>query len=252
MCDNLCFFLFAVLGTFQFPETIAEQPGTEYEYITLSDRIIDAEVDIAGNIYVLLPGLPHLRVYSSEGAIFEYDLSDILLPGGMCVDERWGWFVTGELTNLVYRYDDTGELADSWGCRGLPGDICLSGMDVLYVSQASGTISSLYEPDDILLRLTGSCDGQLSASGITSVYSCENESFLLADFEPPEPLPGHGIWVAVNDELMVLRDSCVRDGKGEIQFILPEYGEFSRISCSSSGNHCLLWSSVEGRILVLR
>ena len=250
MCDNLFIFLFAVLGTLQVSEII--EPFSDYKYITLSDRVIDAEVDIAGNIYVLLPGLPHLRVYSSEGPVYEYDLSDILLPGGMCVDERWGWFVTGEITNKIYRYDDSGELTDSRDSRGLPGDICLYGMDILYVSQASGTVSSLYEPDDILLRLTGSCEGQLSASGITSVYSCEDESFILTDFEPPEPLPASGTWVAVNDELMVLQDSCVRDGNEEIEFILPEYGEFSRISCSSSGNHCLLWSSGEGRILVLR
>lgn len=230
----------------------AELPGGGFEYITVPGGIIDAEINGAGDIYVLLPGLPHLRVYSPDGSVSEFDLSDVLLPGGMCIDERWGWFVTDELSDTVYRYDNTGEPADSWDSRGIPGDICLWGLSALYVSRASGTVISLEEPDAVLLRLTGSGDGQLSASGSCAVYSCESESLVLENYSAPESLPSAGIWVIAGGELMVLQDSCVLDNSGSVLFRLPQAGEFSRISCSVNFNQCLLWSPGEGRILVRR
>ncbi len=252
MCANTLLFLFAILGSLLVSESAAELPDSDEEYITVPGGIIDAEINGAGDIYVLLPGLPHLRVYEAGDSLSEYDLSDVLLPGGMCIDERWGWFVTDELRGMVYRYDNSGELTDFWASRGMPGDICLSGLSVLYVSRASGTVTSLEEPDDILLRLAGSGDGQLSGSGSCAVYSCENESLLFRYYSAPESLPSAGIWVIAGRELMVLQDSCVLDGSGSVLFRLPETGEFSRISCSVNGNHCLLWSPGEGRILVLR
>jgi hypothetical protein len=252
LCANAILFLFAVLGNLQLSASIEELPFSDFEYITVSGRIIDAEINGDGDVFVLLPGLPHLRVYGADGSLSEYDLPDVLLPGGMCIDERWGWFVTDELRDTVYRYDNTGEPADSWGSRGMPGDICLSGLSVLYVSRASGTVTFLEEPDEILVRLVGAGDGQLSASGSRAVYSCENESLLFRSYSAPESLPSAGIWVIAGGELMVLQDSCLQDGSGAVLFRLPETGEFSRISCSVNSNHCLLWSPGEGRILVMR
>jgi hypothetical protein len=252
LCANIFSLLLAVIGTLTVLETAAQLPETSERYITVPDGIIDAEINGAGDIYVLLPGLPHLRIYSNDGTIYEYDLSDVILPGGMCIDERWGWFVTGELTDMVYRYDNVGELTDSWISRSLPGDICLSGLSVLYVSRASGTVSSLDESDNTLVRLNGSCEGQLSASGREAVYSDENESFLFGNYAVPEPLPETGTWTVSGEELLVLQDSCVLDSSGNILFRLPQCGEFSRICCSLNGYNCLLWSPGEGRILVLK
>lgn len=251
MCDKTLLLLLAVLTSLTVSEPAAEISRSDYEYITIPDGIIDAEINANGDIYVLLPGLPHLLIYAAGGSVSEYDLSDVLLPGGMCIDERWGWFVTGELTDMVYHYDDSGELTDSWDSRRMPGDICIRGLSVLYVSRASGTITSLGEPDDILVRLNDSGDGQLSASRTEVVYSGENESHILSDFSAPLSLPRAGTWTVAGRELMVLQDSCVLDGSGSVLFKLPQPGEFSRISCSDNGNHCLLWTPGKGRILVL-
>lgn len=250
MCANF-FLLLAVLSTSQVSESTEQLSGTDYQYITVPDGVIDVEINGIGDIYVLLPGLPHLYIHSAAGDISEYDLTDVLLPGGMCVDERWGWFVTGELTDMVYRYDNSGELTDFWDSRGMPGDICLSGLSVLYISRASGIVTSLYEQDGILARLDGSGSGQLSASGNEAVYSCGNESLIFRNYSIPEPLPSTGIWAVAGRELIVLQDSCVLDRSGAVLFRLPRTGEFSRISSSTDGNHCLLWSPGEGRILVL-
>ncbi|MCK5115615.1 MAG: hypothetical protein KAR44_03385 [Candidatus Aegiribacteria sp.] len=252
MCAKTILSLFAALGNTLFSASTAELPGSDFEYIAVPGRIIDAEINGAGDIYILLPGQPHLRIIHAGGSISEFDLSDVLLPGGMCIDEQWGWFVTDELTDMVYRYDNSGEPADSWDSRGMPGDICLSGLSVLYVSRASGTITSLEEPDDILARLTGSGEGQLSGSGSRAVYSCENESLIIRNYSATESLPSAGIWVTAGGELMVLQDSCVQGGSGNVLWRLPEAGEFSRISFSVNRNQCLLWSPGEGRILVLR
>lgn len=251
MCVNTVFFLFTVLGNLLISETTVAPQDNDFDYISVPDGIIDVEINGAGDIYVLLPGLPHLCVYETGGSLSEYDLSDVLLPGGMCIDERWGWFVTCEITDMVYSYDNSGEITDFWDSRGMPGDICIMGLSVLYVSRASGTVTSLDEPDDILLRLSGSGDGQLSVSGNEAIYSDRNESYIFTNYSTPEPLPSSGTWGIAGRELMVLQDSCVLDGSGSLLFRLPEPGEFSRISCSVNGNHCLLWSPGKGRILVL-
>lgn len=251
MCVNTLCFLFAFLSVL-ISDTAAEQTSTDFRYITVPDGIIDAEINGAGDIYILLPGLPHLRIYSADGDIIEYDLSDILLPGGMCIDERWGWYVTGEISNKVYHFDNAGELTDYWDSRGLPGDICLSGFSIMYVSRAEGAISRLDESTDILVRLNGAGDGQLTGSGREAVYSDADESILFGDYSPPEQLPRIGAWAIAGEELLVLNDSCVCSSNGSLRFQLPQYGEFSRIGCSKSGNHCLLWSPGEGRILVLQ
>ncbi len=252
MCANTLTFLLAALSVLYVSETASPLPDSDERYLTVPDGIIDAEINGAGDIYVLLPGLPHLRIYAAGGSISEYDLSDVLLPGGMCIDERWGWFITGELTDMVYLYDNAGELTDFWDSRGMPGDICLRGLSVLYVSRASGTITLIDEPDDILVRLNGSGNGQLTASGNEAVYSSGNESLLLRNYSTPESLPDAGTWTVAGRGMMVLQDSCVLDGSGAVLFQLPEPGEFSRISCSANGNHCLLWTPGKGRILVLR
>ncbi|MEN8207869.1 MAG: hypothetical protein ABFR50_01320 [Candidatus Fermentibacteria bacterium] len=252
MCANTLIILLAALGNPTHSASTAEYFYTCSEYITVPGGIIDAEINGTGDIYVLLPGLPHLLIYEADGSLSEYDLSDILLPGGMCIDERWGWFVTDELRDIVYRYDDSGEPADIWHSRGMPGDICLRGLSVLYISRAGGTVVSIEDQDDVIVRLTGSGDGQLSASGSCTVYSCEDETLLFENYSAPESLPSAGTWVAAGGELIVLQDSTVRDGSGSVLFRLPRIGEFSRISCSVNLNHCLLWSPGEGRILVLR
>jgi hypothetical protein len=252
LCAKITVFLFAVLLTLNTPGTAAEPSSMELRYIIASDAVIDVEVSINGDIYVLLPGLPHLAVYSADGSTSFFDLSEVLLPGGFFIDERWGWFVTGELTDIVCRYDIHGELAELFDSEGMPGDICLRGLSVLYVSRASGTINSLYQSDDAVAWLSGSGDGQLSSSGNEAVYSCRDESLLLRGYSVPESLPGRGTWTLAGRELMVLQDSCILDRNGTVIFDLPEIAEFTRISCSKDGNHCLLWSPGEGRILVLK
>jgi len=253
LCANTLCLLFAVLCASPIPAADEGLSDILAGIITVPEGIIDAEISGEGDIYVLLPGLPHLRIYAADGSISEYDLHEVQLPGGMYIDERWGWYVTGEITDMIYRYDSAGELAESWNSGSLPGDICLSGLSTLYyVSRGRGAVFRLDESDEMISRLDGSCRGQLSVSGREAVYSDADESILFGSYTAPVPLPQTGIWVIAGDWLLVLQDSCVIDGSGTTIFQLSPPGQFSRISFSINGNHCLLWTPGEGRILVLQ
>ena len=251
LCGNNPHFL-AVLLLFLCPISQAEPFYPEISYLTVPEEIIDAEIDMEGNVHILLPGLPHLIVYHSDETVTEYDLPEILLPGGFCVDERWGWYVSDEISGGVFHIDVAGETAEIVDSRGRPGDICMAGFAILYVSKAEGTICSMKEPADILVRLEGSGNGQLSASGNLAVYSSDTESYLLNQYSTPDRLPDPGAWLISADELMVLRSDSILSVYGEEIFPIPGGGGFRRISCSPDGNRYVLWSPGRGEVLILR
>lgn len=213
---------------------------------------MEAEINSAGDVFLLMRGLPHLVIAWADGSTTEYDLGEIVLPGGMCVDQTWGWYATGEVTDMVYRYDRSGVLMDSWEAGSLPGDISISGLSVIYVSRAEGSIRSLRNPDTEVARLQGSGGGRLVPFGDRFVYSAPDESMILGEFHARQPLPASGAWSAMGETLVVLLDSCLCTRDGTELFRLPAGQEFSRISFSSGGGYCLLWSPGEERAMVLR
>ncbi len=223
---------------------------TDFRYMDVPGGLIDAHVNDSGDVFLLMRGLPHLMIVHSDGSTAEFDLDDIIIPGGMCVDRGWGWFVTGEVTDRVYRYHSSGELIDSWDSAGLPGDIALAGLSVLYVSRAAGTVRSLYDPDAEIAELNGSGDGQLTSLGSGAVYSGPDGSMTLGEFRQPEPLPDVGTWAAFGNRPVVLLDSCVCRGDGTELLRLPAGSRFSRFSFSDGGSRCLLWTPGEDRVLV--
>lgn len=223
---------------------------TDFRYLDVPGGLIDAHVNDSGDVFLLMRGLPHLMIISSDGSTAEFDLEDIVIPGGMCVDRGWGWFVTGEVTDMVYRYHSSGEMIESWESAGLPGDIALAGLSVLYVSRADGTVRSLYDPDAEIAGLEGSGDGQLTSLGSGAVYSGPDGSMILGEFRIPEPLPDVGTWTARGNRPVVLRDSCVCQRDGTELLRLPAGSRFSRLSFSDTGSRCLLWTPGEDRVMV--
>ncbi len=237
---------------------VALQPALSFaafhdlRYIELPGDLVDAEINSAGDVFLLMRGLPHLVILSADGSTTEYDLGEIVLPGGMCVDQTWGWYATGEVTDMVYRYDRNGVLMDSWEAGRLPGDISIAGLSVLYVSRAEGRIRSLRDPDAEVAALQGSGEGQLTPFGNRFVYSAPDESMVLGEFHAPQPLPSSGTWSSEGETLVVLLDSCLCTRDGMELLRLPAEHEFSRVSFSSGGGYCLLWSPGEERAMVLR
>ncbi|MCK4671202.1 MAG: hypothetical protein KAT47_01580 [Candidatus Aegiribacteria sp.] len=251
LCGNNFLFL-TVLLLFLRPISQAEPFHREISYLSVPEEIIEAEIDMEGNVHILLPGLPHLLVYHPDETVTEFDLQDVMLPGGFCVDERWGWYVSDELSGRIFHIDVAGETAEFTDSRGRPGDICIAGFAVLYISRADGVICSMKEPADILVRLDGSGSGQLSASGNLAVYSSDTESYLLDQYSTPERLPEQGVWALSADELIVLKSDSILSVNGEEVFMIPEGEEFRRISCSPDGNRYVLWSPGRGEVLILR
>lgn len=225
---------------------------TDFRYLDAPGNLIDAHVNDSGDVFLLMRGLPHLMIVHPDGSSSEFDLEEIIIPGGMCVDRGWGWFVTGEVTDMVYRYHRTGELMDSWESAGLPGDIALAGLSVLYVSREDGTVRSLHDPDAEIAGLEGSADGQLTSLGNGAVYSGPEGSIMLGEFRIPETLPDAGTWAAFVNRPVVLRDSCVCHMDGTELLRLPSGSLFSRFSFSDAGSRCLLWTPGEDRVLVAK
>ncbi len=250
LCGNNFLFL-TVLLLFLCPISQAVPSSLEISYLSVPEEIIDAEIDMEGNVHILLPGLPHLLVYHPDETVTEFDLPDVMLPGGFCVDERWGWFVSDELSGRIFHIDIAGETAEFTDSRSRPGDICMAGFAILYISIADGVICSMNEPADILVRLDGSGCGQLSASGNLAVYSSNTESYLLDQYSTPERLP-EGVWALSADELIVLKSESILSDNGEEVFMIPEGEEFRRVSCSPDGKRYVLWSPGRGEVLILR
>jgi len=230
-------------------------PSGVYVHTQLLDvpgELVDAEITGSGRVYLLMRGLPHLVVVSPDGQTSEFDLREIVIPGGICVDHGWGWYATGQVNDRLFRYDRDGELMDSWSTAELPGDVALAGLTLAYVSMGDGTIRSTSDPGSYLVRLSGSGDGQLSPLGERFVYSDGEESMTLGEFLAPQPLPATGIWASTGEDLAFLTDSCVCGASGGKLFEVPPEYAFRRISFSQGGAFCLLWSPGGERVLVLR
>lgn len=229
------------------PLVFAESRG-----VTVPPDLVDASIDGNGDIYLLLRGLPHMVVLRADGSRDEYDLEEIVIPGGLHLDQGWGWYATGQLSDIVCRYDRNGVMIGSWDAPGLPGDVCVAGFSILYVSRIDGTVRSLRDPGREVLSLKGAGEGQLTPSGNGFVYSAPDESMLLDEHNYPRTLPAAGIWAASGEELVLLSDSCVCTREGVELFRLPPGETFGRISLSSGAAFCLLWTPGGERALVLR
>jgi hypothetical protein len=231
---------------------IAFLPAGDLNYMQVPGQLVDASIDGNGNVFLLLRGEPHLVVMDPEGSSREYDLPQISLPGGMCLDHGWGWYVTAQLSDRIYRYDRNGEVREEWESGELPGDISLWGLGAMYVCRWDGTVRSVGPPEAEIAQLEGSGEGQLTTMGERVVYSQPGESVILDSFHSPFALPPEGTWAGAGDGMAVLLDSCICDGDGNLIMELPVAGEFSRISFSDGGGRCLLWSPGGDRVLVVR
>lgn len=234
-----------------FPDQADGLDLLEIRTLEIPTDLVDAEVNGRGDVFLLRFGSPHLLVYRTGGAVEQYDLQDVSIPGGMYVEGNWGLYVTCKVTDRIFRFDRTGEASMEWECEGLPGDVCLSGLSVIYVSMQDGTVRTLEETEDVLARLTDSGDGRLTSSGGSIVYTGDRLSILIDEYSVSEVLPQVGPWTAAGNSLAVMRDSCICGYSGEVLFHLPEDG-YEKFSLSPEGTFCILWTTGEDSMLVLQ
>ncbi len=243
MCAETLLSLLVLLALF---------PAGDLDYVQVPGNLVDASIDASGSVYLLLRGQPHLVIIDIEGSTSEYDLPEITVPGGMCLDHGWGWYVTAQLSDRIYRYDRNGQVQEEWQAGQLPGDISLWGLGAMYVCRSDGTVRSLAAPQAEIAQLEGSGDGQLTSLGDRVVYSQVGESMIMDAFHAPVILPDQGTWAGAGDQLVVLTDSCICRRGGTSIIRLPDGNEYSRLSFSEGGGRCLLWSPGGDRVLVIR
>lgn len=224
----------------------------EAKILEIPSDLVDAEINRSGDVFLLRSGSPHLLVHRAGGTLEQYDLQGVSIPGGMYVEGNWGLYVTCRVTDRIFRFDRTGESSVEWECAGLPGDVCLFGLSVVYVSRLDGSVRSLDEPEDVIARLTDSGEGQLASSDGRIVYTGSDRSILIEEYEVPETLPRVGPWTAAGNFIAVMRDNCVCTYGGEVLFTIPKAYEYERFSLSPEGAYCILWTPGGESMLVLQ
>jgi len=224
----------------------------EFETLALQDRdgLLDVEINSEGTLYLLYSGLPRLVVLPVSGPGRYHDLSHAPLPGGLCLDGTWGWYVSSSATGMIYRFDSAGEAVDSLAAPGSPGDICLAGLSMCYAARETGAVMQAGPDGGLLVRLDGPGDGQLTASGPRVIYSDGTESILLDNSRIPHTLDVPGTWAFRADRVLLLSGDSLLSSDGAAAVVGAE--SFTRFS-SSPGVACLvLWSPGGGEVLVSR
>lgn len=224
----------------------------EFETLPLQDRdgLLDVEINSAGTLYLLYSGLPRLVVLPISGPPRDHDLSTAPLPGGLCLDGTWGWYVSSSATGMIYRYGPSGETVDSLTAPGGPGDLCLAGLSVVYIARETGAISQAGSDGVILARLDGPGEGQLTASGSRVIYSDGTESMMLDLSQTPRSLDLDGTWAFRGDRVLLLDGDSLFSADGSAA--VEGAGRFDRFSCSPGGACLVFWSPGGGEVLVSR
>ncbi len=205
------------------------------------DDVVDVAVAVNGNIHILFAGKPNIRIYEDTTLTAEYDLSGIVLPGGFAIDNDWGWFVSDAVSGTIQKYDNSGELLETFSVSERPGDVALLGLTVIYISRADGSIKSIDETDFPQIPIRSSGNGEITVSGIYAIYSDGNESVLFTPGDTPEIIPSTGIWAfAGEEELYLTEDSLYYQGT-ETESVFTGDSELNRISSSPSGRYVVLW-----------
>lgn len=243
---QLLFFLFAfilVSNTVYADET--------YSFEVPFD-IIDIAVAADGSIHLLTAGSPHIRVYEDSVLTDEYDLPEIILPGGFFIDNDWGWFVSDAVGGVIQRYDNSGELLETFPVSGRPGAVAALGLSVLYVSRADGSIGSIDGSGFPEIQISGSGNGEITTSGVFAIYSDGSESLLFTAGNPPEIITTSDTWTFAGDDKLCLTEDTLFFPGTEMEPVYTGDLDLNRMSSSPDGSHIILWQPGCRTIMVLR
>jgi hypothetical protein len=215
--------------------------------------IVDVEVSPGGTIYLLRTGLPHLVAIEPDGSEEETDLERIRVPGGMCLVDDWGFFVSDALSGTIVRFSDSGEFLEEFPAPGRPGDLVRDGLDLWYVSREQGTVRSVGEPGVVVFTLPGAGEGTLGVSEGSFLYSTPAGAWSFGTGEPAVPVPAGAPAAISRRGIVVLdRDSgLLTTAAGDSLAHIPSAG-YDRISSSPEGGTIVLWSRSESSALVIR
>lgn len=214
--------------------------------------IIDACVAGDGSIHLLSAGVPHLRIFEDSVLTEEYDLPEIILPGGMLIDNDWGWFVSDAVAGVVRRYDDSGELLETFPVYERPGAVAALGLSVLCVSRAHGSIGSIEDSGFQRIPINGSGNGEITVNGIYAIYSDGEESLLFTAGVPPEIISSSGTWAFAGDETLHLTEDSLYFSDSEREPVFVGNLQLSRMASSPDGGHIILWQPGCRTIMVIQ
>jgi hypothetical protein len=218
-----------------------------------SRNIIDLEISSNGNLYLLCAGFPHMVILHPDSSVTELDLNQVSVPGGMCLVDQWGFFVSDALSGRILRFGSSGELLAEFDSPGRPGDVVLAGLELWYYSRDEGTVRSAGSSEVVIFTVPSPGEGSLSYSESTFLFSGSEGTWLFGTGEKPVRISS-GTSAAITRRSVLILDEAeglltVLNGDTLASF---EQGSFNRISCSPNGGTVVLWSRNGSTALVIR
>lgn len=213
-----------------------------------SADVIDAGVSSNGTAYFLSLSYPRLTTVDPEGGRRYFDLTEVTVPGGLCVHDDGGFCVSDLVDGKILDYGDDGELLRTWEASGRPGDVAMIGLSPWYVATEDGSVRVAGGSELVLARLAGDvafmCGGPESA-----VVVSDSTGYILPTGGGPRMIASGIVSMArCGQAYAALYSGGVLVLAGDT--VLVE-GSLDRLSCSSTG-YVLLWESGGSRALVGR
>jgi len=216
------------------------------------EEAIDLEISVDGTLFILNPGIPHLFMLAPDGSTSALDLSEVSVPGGMCLMDEHDFYVSDALSGTIFRFGSSGEVLEELPAPGRPGDVVLEGLSLWYVARNEGSVRAPGVQGVELFSIPASCEGTLSASAQKVLYSCEGGSWLLSPGEDPVLVTNAPRATISRGGIIILDtvDGYVFSAVGDTLAVFePE--RWNRISSSPDGGTVILWSRGEPGTLVL-
>jgi hypothetical protein len=216
-------------------------------------EIVDLEVTSGGSLYILRADIPHMAILSPDGGLTELDLDRIAVPGGMCLVDEWGFFVSDALDGTIVRFDESGEVLDEFDAPGRPGDVVRDGLELWYLSRDEGAVRSPGDPGVVLFNLPSPESGSLSVSGGRFLLSGTGVAWIFGAGVPAVPVDTGGPAVITRYGVLVLDP-----GTGLVTSLAGDTlascggGEWDRIAASPGGGTIVLWRRSGPSALVIR
>jgi len=224
------------------------------------EEAIDLEISVDGTLFILSPGIPHLYMLAPDGDTSALDLSEITVPGGMCLVDERDFYVSDALSGTIFRFGSSGEVLEELPAPGRPGDVVMEGLSLWYVARNEGSVRAPGVQGSVpgvvqgieLFPIPASCEGTLSASAQEVLYSCEGGSWLLSPGEEPV-LVADSLRATIARGGIIILDSAEGYAFSAVGDTLAAFEpeRWNRISSSPDGGTVILWSRGEPGALVL-
>ncbi|MBD3370432.1 hypothetical protein GF402_08745 [Candidatus Fermentibacteria bacterium] len=223
-------------------------PFPETTPLRIEEDVIDAGVSSDGTVFLLSLSYPRLTTVDALGHRRSFDLSEVTVPGGLCVHGDGGFCVSDLVEEAVLDYGPDGELLRTWEAGGRPGDVAMVGLSPWYVATDNGSVRMAGRGELVLARLDGNV-ASISGGPEGAVLVSDSTGYLVLEGGDPRRIASGVVSMALcAGRYATLRPKGLLVLAGDTVAVSES---LDRISCSPTG-YVLLWESAGNSALVGR